>query len=141
MELKDLGVSNVKITSKININEKSVRRILKEKNFERKISKSGRPKKLSLREKKQVLRTFENGNLENTTNGVEFVKKIWKKNVDNSTIRRLITKNGMKSYKKHVNHPFLKKLVSRKCFYEKCKNFNFQIFKKLYFRMSPLLYY
>ncbi len=92
VNLKENGLSNVAIAKKLLISERSVQRILKEKNCKIENLAQGRPKKLFKREENLVIRQFDRGVLENTTNGVEFVKDRLEKNISNSTVRRLVKK-------------------------------------------------
>ncbi len=126
MNFKHLGFSNTRIASKLDISEGSVRNILKEKNYNGKVSLPGRKKILSQKEERMIIRKYDSGKLENTTNGVSMVKEIFSKDISNSTIRRLVHKNGLRNYKKSCKPDISKKNIkARKAFYQKFKDSNF----------------
>ncbi len=94
----------------------------------------GRPKKLTSREEKLIVRNFNNGKCETTTDGVNLVSETLQKTVSNSLIRNKLYENNMKSYKKQQAPLISKKnLRARKIFYEKYKNFTYEEWQKVIF--------
>ncbi len=70
IKLKQEGLSNNKIASKLFISEGSVRNLLKAEKYDGKNCPPGRTKRLSEREEKMLCREYDKGFLENTTHGV-----------------------------------------------------------------------
>ncbi len=110
MEKKLSKQSNAVISKELNISETSVSRILKEKNFEGKNLKGGRPRIINNREENLLIRNFDNGTIQNTTQGVSFSKEFFNKSVSNTSIRRILKKNDFKNYKK-VSKPEISKKI------------------------------
>ena len=66
----------------------------------------GRPRKLSERDERIILRFIESGECETAVEVSKHLSKFHKKNISASTIRRLLRKAGMRSEKK-VKKPYL----------------------------------
>ena len=81
----------------------------------------GRPRKLSERDERIILRFIESGEYETAVEVSKYLSKFHKKNINASTIRRLLRKAGMRSAKK-VKKPFLSS-KNRKERYEFSKKF------------------
>ena len=64
----------------------------------------GRPRKLSERDERIILRFIESGECETAVEVSKHLSKFHKKNISASTIRRLLRKAGMRSEKKVKKH-------------------------------------
>ncbi len=122
------------IAKEFSVNEKTVRNIKNKHSIKKVGGKPGRPKKLSVREERLILRDFRNGDLENATEGVRYIQKTFSKIVSNEFIRTLLKKNNIKAYHKR-KIPFLTKkhLNQRKRYYECHKKKTFEDFKNYVF--------
>ncbi len=127
--LNKLGKSSRLIANKLSISKTTVRRILAEKNIT-----SNRPKILTTREERLIVRKFTSGEAETTTHGVELAKSMANKKVSNSTNRNVLFKNDLKSYKKQKKPTISKSnFKKRKAFYQKFQDASFQDFNKIIF--------
>ncbi len=126
--------SNTNIAKTFNVSKTTIRRVLDEKNLSSNAKNNGRPKKLNMRQERQIIRKFISGEAETTTEGVALAKKYANKDVSNSTIKKIIHKNGFKNYRKPEKPSISRSnLTKRKAFYEKFKNYTFQGFQNIIF--------
>ncbi len=72
------------------------------------IKKGGRPKTLTTREEKYLVWEFVLGNAQTTTNGKVIAQDKFNKSISSSSVRRVLFKNGIKSYK-NSKKPFISK--------------------------------
>ncbi len=134
VRLGKLNISNVKIATKLNVSDGTVRNYLKKHGIEKQNNQGGRPKILNLREERYVLREFENGNIQTTTHGVSCIKEKTGKNVSRDLISKMLKKDGFKNYRS-IKKPSISsknKKARRKFFMEHQKK-NFQDFSKIIF--------
>ncbi len=66
----------------------------------------GRPKILSMRQKRIVIKHFKRGDGQTTTFGVDLIKSKLVLDVSNLSIRNILHNNGYKNYKKNFK-PFI----------------------------------
>lgn len=128
------NISNVQIGRALNISEGSVRNILKEQGVKKSGDRGGRPEVLSDKEKRLVLREFENARCTTAQNGVVFVKNQFDKTLSVSYIKNLLHKNGFRSYTQK-KMPLLssKNVKARKKFHIEHNEKTFDAFKNYIF--------
>ncbi len=98
------------------------------------IKKGGRLKKLTTREEKYLVSKFVLGNAQTITNGKVITQDKFNKSISNSSVKRVLFKNGMKSYRKSKK-PFISKanIRKRKEYYDNIHDFTYQDWKKIIF--------
>ncbi len=94
------GHSNIMNAKKHSISESSVRRILKERKINVENNLGGRPKKLSEKEERFLIKKFNTMEATNSTSGVKLIQEITNKKISKSTGKRTLYKHGYKSYKR-----------------------------------------
>ncbi len=77
--MKNENLSNRQVAYKIGVSETTVRNYLKKINWQQEKLTGGRPVILSKREERKVCNKFITADLQNTTNGVKFVKEEFQK--------------------------------------------------------------
>ncbi len=85
--IKD-GLNNVNIAKKLNCNEKTIRNIRKNQGLSASKNVGGRPRILTQKEENRLNREYEQGKLENSTHGVNFVKELFEKKISGASIKK-----------------------------------------------------
>ncbi len=131
---KENGSSNREIAKKLNVSHTTVSNVLKEKNIKIISEKKGRPKCLSKRQERKLVKQFQVANCLNSTDGVGFIKEVTGKDVSNQLVRNVLKKNGITAHKR-IKAPEIstKNLKCRKKFYETHKGKTFDSFQNVIF--------
>lgn len=136
-EVKKMLESSVQysiISQKLNISKGSITNIKKELGIKLEKKIGGRPRKLSLRTEKSIIRDFSTKDGMNTTKMVKKIYETQEKKVSKKTICRILHKNGYKSYK-NIRKPLLSNINVQKrfTFAKKFIKSTYQNFKNIIF--------
>ncbi len=128
------GITTKNNSIKHNVSERSIRRVVSKNNLTYTGNKTGRPKALSARESRLLIRKYSIHEIKTSSQGVSLIKDISNKNISKATVKRNLYENGFKSFKESkAPHLSRANMKARKKFYETHKGKTYDDFCNIIF--------